>query len=109
MTTPTITTIPTQSGKQCMDGQGYQIHQAGGFQGIWWEAGTLVKLDKNLQPGAILLLEPRRRGTPRFGTNIGGVLRGSSGEPCSPLRWRVVGRVVKNTHDVRPRQLSLFS
>ena len=109
MTTPTITTISSKSTGPNKDSFCYQIQQAGGFQGTWWEAGTLVKLDRNLKPESILLLAPRRRGAPRFGTITDGVLRGSSGEPCSPLRWRVVGRVIQQPHNKRPKQLSLFS
>jgi hypothetical protein len=109
MNTPTISAISAISAKQgtqFINKRHYKICHAGGFQGTWWEAGTVVTLDDNVQAGGTLLLAPRRRGTPRFGTIVGGVIRGSAGEPCSPLRWRVVGRVI---HDIQPKQLSLFS
>ena len=109
MITPTITAVSTTIDSQALGNRHYKIHNAGGFQGTWWEAGTLVSLDDNVQDGGVLLLAPRRRGTPRFGTIVGGVVRGTAGEPCSPLRWRVVGRVIQDVLHAQPIQLSLFS
>lgn len=106
MTTPIITAVKNTALTTPHTRQ-YRVSHAGGFQGTWWEAGTVVTLDQNLRRGGIVLLVPRHRGSPRFGTIVGGVIRGSSGEPCSSGRWRIVGQVV-NQRTATP-QLSLFA
>lgn len=70
----------------------YRVVQSGTLWGRSWQVGELVVCGGTPDDGDALVLSARV-GRPRLGVMSEGTLHGDVGEPCSPTRWQVAGRV----------------
>jgi hypothetical protein len=85
---PDRSTPPLLAGEAC-----FVVVEPGVAEGTVWSAGDVVVVEPATRSDDLVVLVARGMGRPRLGTACAGRLFGEAGEACSPVRWRVAGRV----------------
>jgi hypothetical protein len=76
----------------------FVVVREGWFAGRSWRLGDVIACEPLGTPHASeravpVVLAAQGHGRPRFGTAHASEVRGDVGEPCSPRRWRIAGRI----------------
>lgn len=83
----------------------FVVVEAGRFDARPWGAGDVIVCAGTSAEGVRTVLEPEGRGRPVLGKITADGMTGAWDEPCHPLRWAPVGRIVRvvaSALDIRP-------
>jgi len=98
MTAPRIRPIPAPShvpDSRTDSMVWFVVTAPGHFRGRWFDRAEILACKAGARPyGSDVVLVPVGRGAPALGAALGANIVGAYGEPCSPLRWHVLGAII---------------